>query len=119
MTCAESEAELVAFQFGELHGEARVALELHIVGCPRCVTAFLAHKRDMELAESEPGPSEAARSRLRAAVVQQLYPPRASLWERPLAFAFASVVVVVALGVTHAVATSPGAAPRFLLAPAP
>jgi anti-sigma factor RsiW len=120
MSCREIEAELVAYHFGEVDEETRRRLEEHLVGCPACLGAFLAIKRDIETAESAPRPSEAARRRLREDVAREIAPPargirRWSWWERPLAFGFAGAAVLVALLAVGQLFTGPGARPHGLL----
>jgi anti-sigma factor RsiW len=95
MNEAHVEAQLVAFHFGELEVAERDVVEAHLRTCSACVGAFLEVKRGVELAEREARPSSLARARLRAAVAQQVRPPRAR-WERPLAFVLAAMVSLFA-----------------------
>lgn len=95
MTCDEAKVELMAWQLGELHGAAREQVEAHVLSCSACVQSFVALKRAVELAEDGPVPSSASRARLRAAVREEFFAP--TWWERPVAFFFASVSVVVAV----------------------
>lgn len=122
MSCAQVQAELVAFHFGLAEGEPRAALEAHLASCPECLGAFLAVKRDVETAEAAPLPSPARRARVREAVARELglaaAPRRWSWWERPLAFAWAGLTVLLAVLAVQAIAASPGVPPLGLSAPA-
>jgi hypothetical protein len=76
--CTLIEGELVPFHFGTLAGEARAQVEAHIVGCARCLQAYLEVKRAIETGSGlAPRPSSALRSRLRADVAAEFVPPRA------------------------------------------
>jgi hypothetical protein len=143
MTCDNVEPELVAYHFGLLEGDARDAVEGHLVGCAACLRAFVTIKRAIETGASEPSagepgdsdlatataPSAAARSRLRRAVARELNVPasddadasasagpRASRrwWERPVAFAVAASFVLLANQATRALMSRPGAPPYAL-----
>lgn len=95
MTCDDVKVDLMAWQLGELHGDARATLEAHVLECASCVKAFVEVKRAVELAEDGPAPSTSARVTLRAAVRDEFF--AAAWWERPVAFFFASVSVVAAV----------------------
>lgn len=115
MSCEAVQRELVGFQFGEVAGAARAELEGHLVACPACLRSYLALKRGVELAEAEPAPSAGFRARLRGAVAAELGlvpSPAWRWWERPVAFGFAGVAVVVAVLAMHAVARAPAGPPR-------
>jgi anti-sigma factor RsiW len=117
MSCERILPELVTYHFGVIEDGPRREVEEHLVGCPDCLRSFLALKRDIETAESAPDPSPAVLDRLRASAAHELGLPTSrgwSWWERPLAFGFASVVVLVAMGAVAALARSPGSAPRGL-----
>jgi anti-sigma factor RsiW len=118
MKCTEVQAALFAYQFGEISPEARSSVEAHLLTCPSCLRDFLALKRELETAESDPPPSQAARQKLRRSVAAQLgrhsEPRRRLWWERPLALTFAAASVTAALLLLHSVATSPGALPHGL-----
>jgi anti-sigma factor RsiW len=115
MTCERALPELVAYHFGVIDDGPRREVEQHLVSCPDCLRTFLAIKRDIETAESGPRPSPAVLDRLRVSAAHELGLPRPlrwSWWERPLAFGFAGVAVLVAMGAVAALARSPGSAPR-------
>jgi anti-sigma factor RsiW len=120
MSCDKFQPELVGYHFGLVAEETRQELEQHLVGCPDCIRAFVAIKRDIETAESAPAPSERVRQRLRRSVAQELglvEPQRKwSWWERPLAFSFAGAAVVAALFAVHVLASSAGSMPHGLRA---
>jgi anti-sigma factor RsiW len=123
MSCDQIQAELVAYHFGVVSDETRALLEAHLVGCPACLKAFLALKREIETAASGPRPSELARRRLRSAVARELglseKRRRWSWWERPLAFGFAAAAVLLAMLAVGVVASSSGTMPYSLRTPAP
>lgn len=96
MTCDESKHQLAAFHFGELELQQRSQLEEHVSGCLVCVRELIELKRDIELAEGGPRPSEAAKHDLREAVATELG-LRWSWWERPVAFFLAASSVVLAV----------------------
>ena len=114
MDCDVIERDLVAYHFGVIEGEARRAVEEHLVGCPGCLRDFLTLKREIETEDARP--SRAAKERLRSAVAQEVGAKRSrvawSWWERPLAFGLAGVTLVGAIFAVHLLASSPGAAPR-------
>ncbi len=115
MTCERVLPELVTYHFGVIEDGPRREVEQHLVSCPDCLRDFLAIKRDIETAESVPSPSPAVLDRLRVSAAHELglpVPRRWSWWERPLAFGFAGVAVLVAIGAVAALARSPGSAPR-------
>ena len=116
MNCAQIQAELFAFQFGEISPEMRSTVESHLLSCPSCLREFLALKREVETAETEPEPSAALRRRLRESVASELglrpSPRRWVWWERPLALGFAAASVTTALLLLHQVAASPGTMPH-------
>jgi anti-sigma factor RsiW len=118
MSCDRVQPELVAFHFGVVGDELRRVVEEHLPRCERCLADYLALKREIETAESEPRPSPAARAKLRRAVAEELglgAAPRAwSWWERPLAFGFASAAVLAAVFAVNVVMSSPGSRPRSL-----
>jgi len=114
MTCASIRNELVGFHFGVIEEAPRVEVERHLATCSACLTEFLALKRDVELAAStEERPRAQVKSKLRAAVAQELglvAGPQA-WWQRPLAFGLAAAAVSVAMVSVEAVATSEVTAP--------
>ena len=115
MTCTQVEPELIAYHFGLVSGEARAGVEAHLLTCQACLRAFLDVKRAVETGEDSAAPSMAARARLRRAVAREIgaeRPQRAwSWWERPMAFAFAASVVLLAMPATRALTGGPGAPP--------
>jgi anti-sigma factor RsiW len=122
MSCEELERELVAYHFGVVSEETRGMLEEHLPGCPGCVAAFLALKRDIETAASASSPSPALRRRLRRAVAREIgaeeAAPSWSWWERPFAFAFAGASVLVVMVAVAFLGTQPGTMPHTLRAEA-
>jgi anti-sigma factor RsiW len=118
MNCVDVQAELFAYQFGEVAPEARSSVEAHLLTCPSCLRDFLALKREVETAASEPAPSKAARHKLRHSMAIELglrpAPRRRSWWERSLALTFAAASLATALLLLHQVTTSPGAMPHGL-----
>ena len=72
MDCARVEQELIAFELAVLDGATRAAVETHLTGCARCVSAFLALKRAIDAGEDATAPSEMARARVRAEAVKEL-----------------------------------------------
>lgn len=89
------EPQLLAFHFGDLDLDERASVEAHLRECPTCVAAFLEVKRQVELAEDAPVPSQLVRARLRRDIAREFGPLR-SRWEWPLALAVAAMVVFVA-----------------------
>ncbi len=115
MSCSEIQQELVGYHFGIVEqDDARRRLEDHLVGCPDCIKAFVAIKRDIETAASGPRPSAAARQRLRLDVAEELgqRPRRWSWWERPLAFGFAAVALFLAMFAVSVLASGAGSVPH-------
>lgn len=114
MTCASIRSELVGFHFGVIDEAPRTEVERHLATCPACLSEFLSLKRDVELsASAEERPRAQVKSKLRAAVAQELGlvagPP--VWWQRPLAFGLAAAAVIVAMVSVEAVATSAVTAP--------
>lgn len=72
MDCARVDEELIAFELAALDGATRAAVETHLTGCARCVSAFLALKRAIDAAEDATAPSETARARIRREAERQL-----------------------------------------------
>ncbi len=112
MDCDVIGVELTGFHFGDLEDEARRRVEAHLLACPLCLQAFLALKRTIETADAKP--SDAARSRLRAAVADQVTTRRPSWawWQRPLAVAVAAAAIMFAASTASMLAASPGGAPH-------
>ncbi len=117
MDCHVIQPHLVPYHFGLIDDAERLAVEEHLLACPHCLRDFITLKREMETSDARP--SAAAKARLREAVTREVRRPRVawSWWERPLAFAVASVVIVVAGSLVHTLATSDGAAPKTLMTP--
>jgi hypothetical protein len=93
--CTLIEPDLTSFHFGAVTDLPRAELENHLLGCPRCLGAFLTLKRAVEDA-GEARPSSAAQARLREAVSREFARPRgqhAWLWGG----AAAAVVLAAAL----------------------
>ena len=115
MTCTQMEPELIAYHFGLVSGEARANIEAHLLECRACLRAFLDVKRAVETGAEDAMPSRAARARLRMAVAREIgadRPARAwSWWERPMAFAIAASVVLIAMPAMRALTGGPGAPP--------
>lgn len=117
MTCDRCQAELTGFQLGVVEDATRDALERHLLECADCLRSFLKLKRAVETAELEPAPSEALRTRLRAAVASELSAPEGTAqrswrwWERPLAFALAGASVAAAFAFVHTLSLLPGFPP--------
>jgi hypothetical protein len=115
VTCEFVVPELIAFHFGSLGEQTREEVEVHLLGCPGCLRTFIALKHDIECPEDAAVPSQAARDRLRRAVVDEL---RASTlrprrwWEAPLALAIGATAAVVAVLAVETVASGPGVPPR-------
>ncbi|MBE2248130.1 MAG: zf-HC2 domain-containing protein [Myxococcus sp.] len=119
MTCASIRGELVGFHFGVIDEAPRAAVEQHLASCAGCLGEFLALKRDVELAASAAErPRAQVRTRLRAAVAQELglVAGPAAWWQRPLAFGLAAAAVVLAMVTVDAVATAAPTAPVGLSA---
>jgi anti-sigma factor RsiW len=113
MPCDQIQPALVGYCLSAVEPGEREAIEAHLPGCARCVAELVALKRAIDLAEEAPRPSDAARARLRAAVVAELRPapsPRRR-WERPLAFAFAAVATLFAMNAVRVMTADPARAP--------
>jgi anti-sigma factor RsiW len=114
MNCNEAQSLLAAYHFGDLEPGKRADLEAHLPSCPRCVEAFVATKREIEVGPAPVQASPAARRRLREAVSAELFrrtAPRWIWWDRPLAFAVATAALILAVVGVHQVMHIPGAAP--------
>ena len=87
MDCARVEEELIGFELAALDGATRAAVETHLTGCARCVSALLALKRAIDAGEDATAPSEMARARVRAEAEKQLsavsHQPSASAGKQP------------------------------------
>ena len=98
MQCELTQSELVSFHFADVDGEARTRVEAHLRECRSCLDAYLSLKRSLETTDLKP--SEEARVRLREAVAEEVsavQPAPWLWWERPLAIAFATAAVALAM----------------------
>ena len=119
MDCELIQIDLVPYHFGAIAEEARARVEAHLLGCPACLTDFLALKRSIEAPEARP--TAMAKARLRKAVMREIGREEPGLswywWERPLAVAFAGAAMLTAIVLVHGVESAPGEAPHSLEAP--
>lgn len=76
MDCARVDGELVAFELAALDGATRAAVETHLTGCARCVSAYLALKRAIDAGEEATAPSELMRARIRNEAAAALAPAK-------------------------------------------
>lgn len=113
MNCEGAKTSLVGFHFGVVEGDARDAVEAHLLGCRACLAEYLALKRATEMPDETPAPSELSRARLRRAVAAELRRGRApwTWWERSLAVGLAAASVWLAIGATQSFASREGRAP--------
>jgi anti-sigma factor RsiW len=118
MSCEKIGSELIGYHFGTLSEETRQAVEAHLPTCAGCVREFVALKRDLELAEREPAPSQRARDRLRRAVAHEVLREkpvaRWGWWERPLALGGALAVLLGAAAITRNVSLREGRPPQAI-----
>ena len=96
MSCETTTPHLLALHFGELELATRDAVEAHLADCRACTVQFFSLKRAVEVPERDARPSQRARTRLRAAVEQELG-LSIPLWERALAFWVAAGAVACAV----------------------
>lgn len=120
MSHDEVQAELLAYHFGLLEGEARLRVEDHLKSCASCVASFVDAKRAVEVGEQgHEAPSAHVRKRLRRAVAEELgvetVPIRRRFWERPVAFAVAASVLLVASRTTRLLTSGSPTAPHAVL----
>lgn len=106
MDCTLIQGHLIGYHFATLADDERAAVEEHLVACGECLRTYLALKSFVDRGSpAEPGPSEAARLRLRAAVEARFRPTparRVTRWLRrpvPLyqGLAVAALVAVAAV----------------------
>lgn len=114
MTCPDVRAELIGYHLATLDEPGRHAVEQHLEGCLACVSAFVSLKRSLEQSTDELVPSPRARSRLRAAVAQELglTAPVRAWWHRPLVAGLAAAAVLTAMVTVNAVATGAAEPPH-------
>ncbi len=105
MNCEQVELELIGYHFGTVSLEARAALEAHLPTCARCLTSFLALKRELETQPDLPPASPNARVRLRAAVAAEVGGAPWRWWERPVALGAGVAAALLAFVLTYEVAT--------------
>jgi len=120
MRCERIAPELLPYHFGLIDDGLRSDVEGHLLCCPECLRSFLALKRDIETAESGPRPSPAVLDRLRASAACELgleWPRRWLWWERPLAFGFASIAILVAMVAVTFLSRVPAGLPHGMLLP--
>lgn len=96
MTCDHAQLQLLDLHFSTLEPGERDLLEAHLGVCPACVTQFLALKRACDEGEGAPAPSPSVGARVHASAAAALRPPP-SRWERPVAFALAAMLTLVAM----------------------
>jgi len=115
MDCKVIKPDLIRYHFGVIEDDARGDVEKHLTECSDCLRDFIALKREMETSDAKPSP--AAKDRLRQAVALEIRRPLVtwSWWERPLAAAFASAAVALAIFMVQTLASSQGAAPHGLV----
>jgi anti-sigma factor RsiW len=95
MSCETTTPHLLALHFGELELATRDAVEVHLAECRACTASFFALKRAVEVPE-DARPSQRVRTKLRAAVEQELG-LKILFWERALAFSVAAGAVACAI----------------------
>ena len=128
MDCKRLDEELVPFALAALDGATRAAVEAHLVGCSRCVSAYLAVKRAVDAGEEADAPSELTRARIRRDAEKELAAvsapraaaerkrPRRAVWAVAVSAAAAMLLAPLVWRAAHE-AGEPGAAPS-LAAPA-
>jgi hypothetical protein len=119
--CSLIEGELVPFHFGNLAGEERASLEAHLLGCARCLQAYLEVKRAIETGPGlAPRPSSSLRARMRAELAEELgVPPHRS---RVRVMGALAASLVAAAGLVGMLATrggGPATPARMREAPSP
>jgi predicted anti-sigma-YlaC factor YlaD len=103
MSCSVVKPELFAYQLGATELPLRDELDAHLLGCPDCLAAFLAHKRTCEDGASfEARPSDLVRARLRLSVLVRR--PRRSVF---LVAAAAAATLAAVWFALHAAPVSP------------
>jgi hypothetical protein len=113
MNCSRFESSLIVYHYGTINLADRLALESHLLECPKCLKVYFALKTNLESANSI-GLSDKARLRLRNDVYRQLHPKR-SKWQGPFAFALAAGVVLFSNLVLHLITTSSATMPKHML----
>jgi hypothetical protein len=104
MDCPLIQPELVGYHFATTSDSMRVEIDAHLLGCPKCLRAYLGIKHHIERgALRDERPSGDARARLRAAVAASFRPtPRArvSRWlGRPIPLYQGLAAAVLAIAV--------------------
>lgn len=103
MDCKRVDEDLVGFALAAIDGATRAAVETHLVGCRRCVGAFLALKRAIDAGEEASAPSEMVRARIRqaAAAATTAKPQRRRVWIVAATATVAAAAAIVGLLVTR------------------
>jgi len=116
MTCDDVSERLLGLQFGGLEAKERRAVEEHLLLCPACVGEHLDLLRASTAADDRLRAGPEAKARTRRAVARELglaaESEARSRWDRPLALAFAAVVVLFANLASRALTRGPGAPPH-------
>ena len=71
MDCSLIQEDLVAYHLGAAPDDARDAVDAHLLGCTECLRVYLRLKRHLERGDR---PSDAARKKLRDAVLAEFRP---------------------------------------------
>jgi anti-sigma factor RsiW len=97
--CKRVDEELVAFQLAAIDGGTRAAVEAHLLGCARCVGAYLMLKRAVDAGEEASAPSQMVRARIRAAATEIAGPrsKRTWMWAAAATATAASVAAAIVL----------------------
>ncbi len=116
MNCDDVSERLVALQLGGLEAEERGAVEAHPLLCPACFGEHLDWLRAATAPDEGLRARPEARARTRAIAAQALgvvaEGGARSRWDRPMALAFAAVVVLVANLASRALTRGPGEPPH-------
>ena len=118
MDCARVDGELVAFQLAALDGATRAAVEAHLTGCARCVSAYLALKRAMDAGEEAVAPSELTRSRIRKEAAFVLGAPAGKSRRATWAIVATAAAAMIAAPVVYLAMRAPAAVTQPEGAPA-
>jgi anti-sigma factor RsiW len=113
LDCKRVDEELVAFELAAIDAPTRAALEAHLTGCARCVSAYLALKRAIDAEEEAAAPSEMVRKRIRMVaeeltadsrqptVAERTKPRRRAVWAMAAVAAAAMVMVPLVYRAVH------------------